>query len=61
MDDLLAALGLALVLEGLIWALAPRTAIRILLQAAEAPEINLRAVGLAVVACGVVLVWLIRG
>lgn len=55
---LLRALGVALVLEGLIWALAPagmRRAMRLLLRETDPA---LRAVGLAAVAAGLFLVWL---
>ena len=55
---LLRALGLALVLEGCCWALAPggmRRAMRLLLRE---PDSALRAVGLMAVAAGLVLVWL---
>ncbi len=55
---LLRALGLALVFEGLCWALAPggmRRAMRRLLREADP---SLRAAGLAGMAAGLFLVWL---
>ena len=55
---LLRALGLALVLEGLLWALLPggmRRAMRLLLRE---PDASLRGAGLAAVAAGLFLVWL---
>lgn len=55
---LLRALGLALVLEGFFWALAPggmRCAMRLLLRE---PDARLRGAGLAAVAAGLFLVWL---
>ena len=55
---LLRALGLALVLEGLCWALFPagmRRAMRLLLRE---PDAGLRGAGLAAVAAGLFLVWL---
>lgn len=54
------AFGLVLVIEGLLWGLAPRAALRILLEAAKQPEIKLRLAGLVAVAAGVALVWMAR-
>jgi uncharacterized protein YjeT (DUF2065 family) len=61
MGDLVVALGLVLVLEGLLWALAPATARRMLEMANELPASTLRATGWTAVAAGAFLVWLIRG
>ena len=61
MNDLAVAIGLVLVIEGLIWALAPDTGKRLLAAAAEAPKSRLRLAGLAAVATGVGIVWLVRG
>lgn len=61
MDDLLVAVGLVLVIEGLLWALAPRFGRRMLEAASEMPESSLRAAGAIAVAGGVFIVWLIRG
>lgn len=60
MDDFVAALGLVLVIEGLLWALAPRFGLRILAVAAETPESTLRTSGAVAVAAGVLIVWLVR-
>jgi len=60
-SDLVVGIGLVLVIEGLIWALAPATGVRMLAAAASTPQQALRLAGLASVAVGVVLVWLIRG
>ena len=57
---LLRAVGLALVFEGLCWALAPsgmRRAMRRLLREQDGA---LRAAGLAALAAGLFLVWLAR-
>lgn len=59
--DLVAAIGLVLVIEGLCLAAFPeawRNAIRAVLKAPETP---LRMAGLAAGTLGVVLVWLARG
>jgi uncharacterized protein YjeT (DUF2065 family) len=61
MNDLVVGLGLVLVFEGLLWALAPHLAMRFLQGAAATPERTLRTAGWAAVALGVGLVWLIRG
>ena len=61
MSDLVVGIGLVLVIEGLIWALAPAAGIRMLAVAATAPQPALRLLGLAAVAVGVGIVWLVRG
>ncbi|MET0192701.1 MAG: DUF2065 family protein, partial [Hyphomicrobiaceae bacterium] len=40
MSDILVAIGLVLVLEGLLWASAPHLALRLLAAAAQMPEQN---------------------
>ena len=52
MTDLVVAIGLVLVIEGLLWGLAPLAAIRMLSEAAKLPEARLRVIGLVCVACG---------
>jgi len=44
MSDILVAIGLVLVLEGLLWASAPHLALRLLATAAQMPEQKLRIV-----------------
>lgn len=61
MLDLVAAFGLALVLEGLLWALAPGQARRMLQTIAELPDRQLASAGWMVVAAGAAIVWLVRG
>lgn len=61
MTDLLTALGLVLVLEGLCYAVAPDGMRRLAALAAEMPAGQLRIAGLAAAALGVGFVWLIRG
>lgn len=61
MSDIGAALGLVLVIEGLLWAAAPRLGVRLLTVAAAMPEPTLRAAGALAVASGFVIVWLVRG
>jgi len=61
MTDLAVAIGLVLVIEGLLWAVAPGLAISMLSKAAQTPERALRLAGWAAVAIGFGIVWLIRG
>ncbi|MEZ5829137.1 MAG: DUF2065 family protein [Hyphomicrobiales bacterium] len=61
MADLAVALGLVLVIEGLLWAVAPQLGRKLLAIATETPESSLRTAGAIAVAAGVLIVWLIRG
>lgn len=61
MDDLAVAIGLVLVIEGLLWALVPRFGRRLLEATAQTPESSLRVAGALAVAAGVLIVWMIRG
>ncbi len=61
MSDLAVAIGLVLVIEGLLWALAPEFGQRMLDLASQMPESSLRMTGAGAVALGVLIVWLVRG
>ncbi|HVZ03205.1 DUF2065 domain-containing protein [Hyphomicrobium sp.] len=61
MSDLLAGLGIALVLEGLLWALAPDTARRVVTDIANRGNGPIQTFALIAVAMGVFFVWLARG
>jgi uncharacterized protein YjeT (DUF2065 family) len=61
MTDLIAAGGLVLVIEGLVWAAAPQLGLRLLMAAVQTPEARLRLAGAAAMAMGVVVVWFVRG
>ena len=61
MSDLAVGFGLVLVIEGLLWALAPTTGLKLLVAAATTPHQALRLAGLVSVATGVAIVWLVRG
>jgi len=61
MTDLLVGAGLVLVIEGLLWAAAPRLGLKMLVAAAQLPESALRTAGTAAMAAGVIVVWLVRG
>ena len=61
MSDFLAALGLVLVFEGLLYGGLPRLARRMAADVVAMPEGMMRILGLAVMAVGVFIVWLVRG
>ena len=61
MQDLLTALALVLVVEGVLYSAFPSTMRRAMMAAMALPDSTLRAVGLAAAAFGVAAVWLIRG
>jgi len=55
------ALGLALVIEGLAYTIFARPLKRMIMEILALPEFNIRLVGLAITALGVVVIWLVRG
>jgi uncharacterized protein YjeT (DUF2065 family) len=59
--ELLAALGLALALEGTLYALAPTALKRAMQAMQDLPDQTLRVGGLAALFVGVMIVWLARG
>jgi uncharacterized protein YjeT (DUF2065 family) len=59
--DFIAALGLVLVIEGVIYGGFPNLARRLASQVLDAPENVLRIGGLLAIAAGVGIVWLSRG
>jgi hypothetical protein len=61
MSDLIVAIGLVLVIEGLLWSLFPSLGRKLLETSAGTPESSLRMAGAAAVALGVAVVWLVRG
>ncbi len=61
MSDLLTAIGLVLVLEGLVYAAFPGGLKLMMAMAQEMPDETLRRFGLGALALGVVIVWLVRG
>ncbi len=60
-QDLLTPQALVLVVEGVLWALFPERMREAAARAASIEPARLRTGGLAVVALGVLCVWLIRG
>lgn len=60
MRDLLTALALTLVIEGLAWAAFPERMQRLMIQVLGAPPDLLRVVGLVAAGIGLGGVWLVR-
>jgi len=60
MDDLWAALGLVLVLEGAMYALFPHQMIEMLKKLPDFPAATLRVIGLTGIGVGWLIVWLVR-
>ncbi len=61
MSDFLAAMGLVLVVEGLVYGGFPRLAKRLATEVLSMPENSLRVAGLVAIMAGVGIVWLVRG
>jgi uncharacterized protein YjeT (DUF2065 family) len=61
MSTLAVAFGLVLVIEGMLWALAPGLGRKFLEATADMPDSNLRLAGTLAVAAGVLVIWLVRG
>jgi uncharacterized protein YjeT (DUF2065 family) len=60
-SDFLAAMGLVLVIEGLVYGGFPVLAKRLATEVLSTPENTLRIAGLVAIAAGVGVVWLVRG
>jgi len=60
MDVVLLGLGLVLVIEGLVFVLAPSRMVDLIKLIAEMPHDTRRTIGLVAVALGVGLVWIAR-
>ena len=61
MSELLSALGLAIVIEGLAYAAFPEQMKKMLASVQAMPASTIRAVALACAAVALVLLWFIRG
>lgn len=59
--DLLTAIGLAAVLEGILYAAFPEATKRALSEFMSLPTDTRRKAGLCVAAFGLLMVWLVRG
>jgi uncharacterized protein YjeT (DUF2065 family) len=58
--DLIAALGLALAIEGLVFAAFPDAARRAMVEAAQTPSDRMRYAGVVSAVIGVAIVWMAR-
>jgi uncharacterized protein YjeT (DUF2065 family) len=61
MTDLFVALGLVLVIEGLIYAAFPNAMRNMVNELAKLTDQNLRVFGLGAACAGLLVVWLFRG
>ena len=61
MTDLMVAIGLVLVIEGVAYAAFPQAIRRMLKMVEDTPDSTMRVGGLAVASFGLVIVWLVRG
>lgn len=61
MSDLVVALGLVLVIEGILYAAFPGGLKRMMVMAQGTPDQTLRSGGVVAVILGVFVVWLVRG
>jgi uncharacterized protein len=60
-SDLVVALGLALAIEGILFAAFPDAVKRAMQDAAQTPAERMRIVGIGSAVIGVVIVWVVRG
>jgi uncharacterized protein YjeT (DUF2065 family) len=61
MSEFIVAIGLVLVIEGLVFASFPAAAKRLAASALESPDMSLRVAGIVSAVIGLVLIWLARG
>jgi uncharacterized protein YjeT (DUF2065 family) len=61
MSDFLVAIGLVLVIEGLLFAAFPGVAKRLAANALESPESALRIAGVVSAVLGIIAIWFVRG
>ncbi len=61
MADFVTALGLAIVIEGVCYALFPDGMKKMMLQVLDQPPQTLRAFGIGAAAAGLFIVWMMRG
>lgn len=61
MSDLIVALGLVLVIEGIIYGGLPHLAKRLAAEVLTIPDSTLRIAGIGAALLGLVIVWAVRG
>jgi uncharacterized protein YjeT (DUF2065 family) len=60
-SDLIVALGLVLVIEGIIYGGLPQVAKRLAAEVLTIPDSTLRIAGIGAAVLGLVIVWAVRG
>lgn len=61
MSDLIVAIGLVFVIEGLLYAAFPSGMRKMVADITKLPDSNLRSIGIVSAIIGIAIVWLIRG
>ena len=61
MQDLITAIGLAIAIEGMLYALFPDAMRKMIVQVLQMPTTWVRSAGLAAAVLGVAVTWLARG
>lgn len=61
MSELLVAIGLVLVIEGLVYAAFPSAMRRMVEEMTRLPDSSLRTAGISALCIGVFIVWLVKG
>jgi len=61
MTDFFVAIGLAVTIEGILYALFPEGMKRMMMQVLATPSNAVRSAGITAALIGVALIWLVRG
>jgi len=61
MSDFFVAIGLAIAIEGILYALFPDGMKRMMMQVLATPASSIRTAGITAALIGVALIWLVRG
>ncbi|SCA56504.1 conserved hypothetical protein [Candidatus Terasakiella magnetica] len=61
MSDFFVAVGLAIAIEGMLYALFPEGMKKMMMQVLAMPSASVRTAGITAAMIGVALVWLVRG
>ena len=61
MTDFFVAIGLAIAIEGILYALFPNGMKKMMMQVLAMPSPSVRTAGITAAMIGVALVWLVRG
>jgi len=61
MSDLIVAIGLVFVIEGLLYATFPNAMRKMVEEMTQLPNSSLRTAGLVAAVIGIAIVWIVRG